>query len=384
MKKNGFTLLELLIGISLISGIMVFLFRLIHDIQNESLSNTYISSNQTNRNEIISIVASAMHENENLCSLETTKESNQTTLRFGFCNNINLTLSVSQRQVHITYKSNEYNYIMKDETAYYDPKVETSTFSMSGFHFLKINIKTHKKGLKSTTIDDIEIIGRNTKQISTSTINGNKADFFGDGSTHYYRASSTGDYRIELWASASFIPSGAKNSGYYVSGTVHLNEGERLLIYPGPKPIFEYCSAQNQTCTVSTPKIVYYGVDTRWNSNQVHDSISCNDSTFGDPARDVAKSCYSADAYQDSTVLFTNSLNSVPDSSETTLLIKSSYESVSVDNTMLTDTLVMCSGCSTSQEGDPVAITPTTCESENHQTACANLGSGFARVTKLS
>ena len=56
MKRNGFTLLELLIGISLISIVMIFLFRLLNDIQHEALSNTYIVANQTNRNEMINVL----------------------------------------------------------------------------------------------------------------------------------------------------------------------------------------------------------------------------------------------------------------------------------------------------------------------------------------
>ena len=95
MKKNGFTLLELLIGITLISVVMIFLFRLIHDVQNEGLSNTYIVANQTNRDEIIAKTNKAVFENGTLCSLLVNKLGGNNSLKFTFCNNKVLTIDNS-------------------------------------------------------------------------------------------------------------------------------------------------------------------------------------------------------------------------------------------------------------------------------------------------
>ena len=381
MKKNGFTLLELLIGVALVSVVIVFLFRLINDIQHEGLSNIYIVLNQTNRDEIISTVTSAISENEKTCSVEEVREPGKTSLHLNFCNNQKLVLSVAKNQIHITYKSKEYNYRMKDDEAYYDTNVSMSKFSMNETYFLKINIKTTKKGLKATMIDDIEIIGKNDQPIGTTTRAVNSADI--SEGNHTFTAFSAGEYKIEVWAAGKYNPIGPYEGGTYVSGLIQLNVGDRLIIYAAPTPVVDTCSSQNVKCIVPKPGYVSYGVDTRWNTRFVENEIWCNDETFGDPARGVEKSCQYT-YYDNTKVAFTNSVNIIPDISEITPVIDADYDSAVIDTTILSNPEVTCYGCTPSSEGDPVLITQTTCQSSNYQSQCTNLSSGLVRITKIS
>ena len=232
MNKKGFTLLELLIGITLISIIMAFLFRLVSDIQNEGFSNTYIVTNQTNRNEIISLTNSISVKNGNLCKFVLNRGSLESTLTYTFCNNKVMTITVKKKEVTINYDSTNHRYVMKDDNAYYEvtPKINHVTYS--GTKMLIVDIITNKKGLVATTIDDVEIMA--IGNYSFSQVVDNVADFIYEGMVNSYRVTENGTYKLEAWGAQGGSVSGYTGGyGAYVVGYADLNAGDELYIYVG-------------------------------------------------------------------------------------------------------------------------------------------------------
>lgn len=63
LNKKGSTLLELIISIALISVVLVFLMRLLVDLNNTETNNNYAKKNQINRAEIIRVVENDLNNN---------------------------------------------------------------------------------------------------------------------------------------------------------------------------------------------------------------------------------------------------------------------------------------------------------------------------------
>ena len=239
MKRNGFTLLELLIGISLISIVMIFLFRLLNDIQHEALSNTYIVANQTNRNEMINVLDTILYENGDVCNLYIGSSATNRLYKIGFCNNANneISITISKRAVKIEYNSIKYNYEMRDSNGYYEIALPYTISSFNGKKYIRFNIVTHKKGLRETIIDDIEIMG--TVQ-NLKVKKENVDEFAYTGAEQEFVVPKTGRYKIELWGAqgGNYNDSTTYIGGYgaYTSGTIQLTKDDILYLYVGGQP----------------------------------------------------------------------------------------------------------------------------------------------------
>lgn len=238
MKKNGFTLLELLIGVSLISVVMIFLFRLLNDIQHEGLSNTYIVTNQTSRNEIISILDTAIYHNGSICGLHVGSSNTNKLHKIKFCNGYEIDIYLSRDKIYIEMDSQKYTFPMKDESAYYDVNMQYSIISYNGNKFVKFNIPTHKKGLRETLIDDIELMGKAGDFKYTRE---GVEEFEYTGATDIYTIPKTGRYKLEVWGAqgGGSIMNGSSSSttsyGGYSVGYIDLNSGDTLYINVGGK-----------------------------------------------------------------------------------------------------------------------------------------------------
>jgi len=238
MKKNGFTLLELLIGISLISVVMVFLFRLLYDIQNENLSNTYIVANQTNRDEMINVVTRIMYENGPICDMNVDILAESRGITINYCNNKTMQISVTRSQIYIVHDSKKYRYVMKDPDAFYDTNVGITTISLGSKNYIKIRIKTSKKGLKNMVIDDVEFMGE-TNNLNLS--NNATDDFTYTGNYQVFYARADGVYKIEAWgaeggkARCQGSLCGNPGKGGYAAGKIYLHKDDVLYVYVGQK-----------------------------------------------------------------------------------------------------------------------------------------------------
>lgn len=160
MKNNkGFTLLELLICISLVSIVMIFLFRLIGDVKNEERSAGYIKSNQIKRYEIMNKVGSILSQNR-VCNYTAAlggTNNSKATVTFDLCNSKTLLIEVTSQYFTITYNGVKSKYKMDDSNAYYVPRYIETTGEYYGIEYKSILFTTEKPGVESTTLDDIEI-----------------------------------------------------------------------------------------------------------------------------------------------------------------------------------------------------------------------------------
>ncbi len=156
-KRNGFTLLELLICISLISVVIVFLFKLINTVRNDERAVGYIRENQVNRNELMRSVGIIASE-DRICSYDSTGSTDdKAVIVFNLCNNKIMKLTVTRDNAVVEYDGTKTSYPMKDEKAWYDPKFTVTSGNYYDYEYTKITFKTDKKGLPTTPLDDIEV-----------------------------------------------------------------------------------------------------------------------------------------------------------------------------------------------------------------------------------
>ncbi len=84
MKKldnKGMTLVEIIVSVVLISIVLVFLFRLLVDLRNETSNNNYAYNNQVNKAEIVYNVQNDLHRYE-LKNVTSSTSSNRVTVTF--------------------------------------------------------------------------------------------------------------------------------------------------------------------------------------------------------------------------------------------------------------------------------------------------------------
>ena len=234
-NKKGFTLLELLICVALISVVIVFLFRLINIVRNDEKSVGYIRENQINRNQLMGQIGTIISEN-GVASFSTTgSTATHAVITFTLNNNKNLIVEVvkekpnnsdtEQRYVKVSYDNNVTTYLMKDENAWYDPVFVYNHGTYYNYDYYRITFKTEKKGMDSSTVDDVEIFW--VKNIGDSYMSSDK-DY------EYFTAPKTGVYLLEVWgAQGAGVSTDAGGYGAYASGEVNLTEGQTLIICIG-------------------------------------------------------------------------------------------------------------------------------------------------------
>lgn len=156
-NKKGFTLLELLICVSLISVVILFLFRLISLIRQDEKAVGYIRANQASRNQAMGEIGTIIAENA-VCSFSTTgSNSSKAIITLNLCTDKTLVVEVENSYIKFTFDGAVSKYPMKDSSAWYNPVFTLTEGNYYGYDYKKIVFKTEKKGLKSTPIDDIEI-----------------------------------------------------------------------------------------------------------------------------------------------------------------------------------------------------------------------------------
>lgn len=103
LNKKGSTLLELVISIALISIILVFLMRLLVDLNNTETNNVYAKDNQINRAEIIRMIENDL--NNNVITNISSDGSTSDNLKIKFTFKDNKTSSIDATENKFTYKS---------------------------------------------------------------------------------------------------------------------------------------------------------------------------------------------------------------------------------------------------------------------------------------
>lgn len=178
LNNKGTTLVELIISIVLISVVIVFMFQLLIDLNNEELNNDFAINNQIIRAEIIKFINEDLanytlsnikdnSSNSNILNIEITYKENKKTL-----------IEAHQDYIVITNAANKkQRWDIKDATLYPNKAfVYTTINNTSKIYSLNFNMEIHTVNDNNTTgnnniIDDISIsyIGSTTDYLPNLT-----------------------------------------------------------------------------------------------------------------------------------------------------------------------------------------------------------------------
>ena len=162
MVKRGFTILELLISIALVSVVLLLLLRVMMSLEIINHDTSYASDDEIARTEIIRNVESDFLE-YHLNGLEIVKGSDRTTLLFMMDEEKRLVI----KNDSITYDDEVYT--LKSSWASYSLCVNYEYFDLENDYYLvKIVIPVLIDGKNTTSRDDLEFTYLGLKNENTS------------------------------------------------------------------------------------------------------------------------------------------------------------------------------------------------------------------------
>ncbi|MEG1288568.1 MAG: prepilin-type N-terminal cleavage/methylation domain-containing protein, partial [Bacilli bacterium] len=109
LNKKGTTLVELIISVALISVVLMFMFKLLIDINNDQTNNTFANKNQINRAEIIKTIETDL-TNKTITKINS-NGSNKTNLNINFSFSDGSTSKIIATENSFIYKSKTSNNI---------------------------------------------------------------------------------------------------------------------------------------------------------------------------------------------------------------------------------------------------------------------------------
>lgn len=74
-----------------------------------------------------------------------------------------------------------------------------------------------------------------------------------------------------------------------------LSLGLAPVAQAGPPPAAVRCAGENEQCSFSGTKIVFYGANDSWVRKSLTNGTVCSNGVFGDPLKGVVKSCFVVD-----------------------------------------------------------------------------------------
>ena len=163
LNKKGSTLIELIISITLISFILVFLMRLLVDLNNTQTNNDYAKDNQINRAEIIRMVENDLNNNT-ITNITNNSSSDKIGCTFSFSGNKEATISATSNKFTYTSSDGTKRSWTMDGCTIYTNKanVTYSGDSVNQIYALQIDIEVHtvndnNKAGNNNLLDDILI-----------------------------------------------------------------------------------------------------------------------------------------------------------------------------------------------------------------------------------
>ena len=140
MNKKGFTLLEVIVSVALISIVMLLLFQLLLDMQYESNHASYAKANQVNRATVIETVEDDLmnHTLTSVPTVVTNGDRKEITLNFGDFSKI-----IRVATDRITYDSETWLLEKDNDDTYIDLdqiRIETSTTRDNCSYILNVDI----------------------------------------------------------------------------------------------------------------------------------------------------------------------------------------------------------------------------------------------------
>ena len=180
MNKKGTTLAELIISIALISVVLLFMIKLLIDLNDSETNNTYAKDNQINRAEILRMIGNDLN-NKNIASINDSG-SNETKLviNIEFTDRTISTIEAEEKKIKYTDsdgKNRTWNIeggtiYTKKANVYY---MKDNNDSGKNYYSLSIDIEIHTTNEKNklcnnNTLDDIIInyIGKLDDLVTTN------------------------------------------------------------------------------------------------------------------------------------------------------------------------------------------------------------------------
>ena len=180
MNKKGTTLAELIISIALISVVLLFMIKLLIDLNDAEANNTYAKDNQINRAEILRMIGNDLN-NKNIASINDSG-SNETKLviNIEFTDRTISTIEAEEKKIKYTSsdgKKRAWNIeggtiYTKKANVYY---MKDNNDSGKNYYSLSIDIEIHTTNEKNklcnnNTLDDIIInyIGKLDDLVTTN------------------------------------------------------------------------------------------------------------------------------------------------------------------------------------------------------------------------
>ena len=162
MRKQGFTILELLISIVLISVVLLLLLRVMMSLEVINHDTSYASDDEIGRTEMIQNIESDFLENH-LNGIEITRNNDSTTIRLLMDEEKVLVIN----DAIITYGDEAYT--LKSSNARYDLCIDYEYMDLENdYYFVKLRIPVLIDGENTTTRDDLELTYLGLKNENTS------------------------------------------------------------------------------------------------------------------------------------------------------------------------------------------------------------------------
>lgn len=191
MKKinnKGTTLMEVVISIALISVVLVFMIRLLVDLNNTNSNNDYAKDNQINRAEIIKIIENDLN-NKEITGITDNSSNDQLIIEFSFDDETSTITATDKDLIYVNASGETRKWTMNDATIYVD---EAKVYYWSdtkdngdAFYSLEIDIEIHTNNDNNTVnknnrLDDIIIthVGKTTNY--NGLLNGNIIEYLGN------------------------------------------------------------------------------------------------------------------------------------------------------------------------------------------------------------
>ena len=238
--KKGFTLLELLICIILVAVVVIFLFKLIIDVQKEEKSTNYIREIYVTRTEIMNKV-NKITSDYGVCKSDTSEStSEEAIIKLSICNGKTMNINVTRDTFKVIYDGETISYTIEDPNVWFDTDFVQNDQIFLDYEYYSLSFPTHKKGVKDTTVDDIAIFYGVVNDGPSPSITYSEICSFEEDNGCVIPVDKTGTYRIEVWGekghdgTSSIAPHGGY--GGYSYGEIDLKAGDTLyagLAKPG-------------------------------------------------------------------------------------------------------------------------------------------------------
>lgn len=164
LNQKGTTLMELIISIALISVVLVFMFQLLLDVNNEQENNNFAINNQVNRAEVIRYISNdlANYTLTSISDLSTSKDA--LIFSFNYKENLKTTIEAREKTITVTNSKNEKRtWEVKDATIYPNKANIYTIFNNDAkIYSLQIYLEIHTVNDENTEgsnngIDDINL-----------------------------------------------------------------------------------------------------------------------------------------------------------------------------------------------------------------------------------